>query len=82
MDSGNYKTYGERDYMWFENCKQVVCINNSGYEFELTRFKVYEKQEDVKANVFSPIGIINDLGNRFNYDDFRFVSNRDHNEIS
>ena len=56
------------DDLSFESDPDNYSQYNITIEGFLVRSQTYEKQEDVKANVFSPIGIINDLGNRLNRD--------------
>lgn len=63
---------------------KVVCIYNVGYELELTVGKSYDllgfKSRGL-SDEYSPIRIINDIGDVFNYDDHRFISIDDFREI-
>lgn len=61
---------------WYMNCSKVVCVNNGGYELELTVGRIYDIQPG-ERNLFSPIPVINDIGKLFNYDEHRFISLED-----
>jgi hypothetical protein len=58
---------------WYMNCAKVICIDNVGYEMDLTLNRVYDIVSGDRS-LISPIKIVNDKGKVSNYSEYRFIS--------
>ena len=56
-----------------KNKSFAICVNNSGYEASLERWKVYEVVEDVKAVSYKQIRVIDESGEDYLFPNDFFV---------